>query len=197
MKLKMKVNKILILISILFISLYLPLTFTIYSSTWYEFNYGLDNTYSSLDKNFTLNQTSNLINFFYHKESLNSNWSLKENKHFNDVRNIYDSLFILFLISIIIIIFNLKKINLKKISKYNLIIISSLLLILPFFSYFWTNIFHQIFFNNTFWINTVNDLSYYLFPLEFFIRSSIFIIIIGLIINFLVYFKDKFNYKKI
>lgn len=190
-KLKSKTKQILLFLSLLYLTLYIPFTITAYSKSWYETNYEKQSTYQTLGIVKTNNQTNNLINFFLHKQELNQLWSEKETLHLKEVRNIYDLLFIIFLITtpILILFFNKKIIN--HASKKNTYIIPSLLIIIPFFRLFWNNILHPLLFNNNYWINTPNEVSYHLFPTTFFINSILFIITISAIINFTIYLLTK------
>jgi len=174
--------------SLIFLTLYIPLSFTIYSNSWYNFNSNPQNVLSKNDLN---NATSNLINYFEHKENLNILWNEKEKKHMSDVRQIFDFLFIIFILNLINLFIFFKKKLIKKFVKINILVISSFILLLPIFQFFWNNIFHLIMFNNNFWIINPNDISYYLFPLSFFYNSTIFIILISIILNLVVYFKIK------
>ena len=81
--------------SLFYLIIYIPLSFCIYSNTWYEFNYDRQETYQNLDEKYILENTQNLISFFSHKTPLNDDWSEIENIHLREVRTIYDILFIL------------------------------------------------------------------------------------------------------
>jgi uncharacterized membrane protein len=187
----MRVKNFLFFLSILYFILYIPLFYTIYFSSWYEFNYELSNTAEYVEEDLLKDSTSNLINYFSHKEELNDYWTQKERLHFYDVKKIYDFLFILFLISCFSLIYNYDKRLIKTYTKINYFIISSLFLIVPFFIYFWDKIFHKILFNNNFWITYPNELSYYLFTYNFFRNSLILIILISLILNFILFLISK------
>ncbi len=194
----MKINykNVILFTSLLFLTLYIPLSYTIYSDSWYKINYNQQDTYLKLGENTTLNATDNLINFFLHNEELNELWNQKEITHMTDVRSIYNVLFIIFILSIISITFLFNKKLIKKYSKINLIIISSLIIIIPFFSLFWNYIFHPLLFNNDFWMMTSNDISYYLFDIEnyrFMFNSVLLVIITGIILNLIIYIKLRKN----
>ena len=134
----MSLKQIFFTLSILFLSLYIPLSFCIYSSFWYEFNFESQNLYEIQNKSWILENTQNLITFFSHKSNLNENWSQIEIIHMLEVRQIYDLLFLLGIFSIIFIVLNNDLWNykfLKKISKINMLIVSSLIIIFPFFNF--------------------------------------------------------------
>jgi len=191
---KNKLNKlinILFFISFLFLTIYIPLNFTTYNSNWYEYNNRENITQNQT--NLAKNASTNLINYFTYQETLNNQFSQTEKLHMKDVRNIYNKLFFIAILSftIFIIFFKKNKKHLKKFSKINIITILSLILILPFFQYFWTKIFHPILFKNNYWIYYKHEISYLLFPRTFFINSLILIIITSIIINLIIYFKIK------
>jgi len=182
-----KRNKFLLFFSLIFISLYIPFFFSAYSNFWYEFNFENQNTYQKIGLEKATNASNNLVEFFLHKQELNSLWNEKEKIHMKDVRNIYDFLFVVFILNIIFLIrlFNKKKV--KEYAKKNIIIITCLTLLIPMFNFFWTKIFHSVLFSNNYWILTPNDISYYLFPIDFFINSLILIIAIGVFFNLIFY----------
>jgi hypothetical protein len=193
-KFNLNLKNVLLFISVLFLTLYIPLTYTVYSDSWYKFNYNQQDTYQQLGENKTINATNNLINFFLHNKELNGLWNQKEIKHMNDVRNIYDILFILFVLSVISITLLFDKKLIKKYSKINMIVIGSLIIVIPFFSLFWNYIFHPLMFSNNLWIMTSNDISYYLFDIEnytFMFNSVLLVILSGVAINLIIWIKMR------
>lgn len=183
-----RIKKILSVLLLTFILIYIPLSFTIYSETWYNFNIK-ENEVNGLNVEIA---KSNLLNFLLFKEKLNPLiFSEKEIKHYKEVRNIYSVLFALFFI----FSFTLSKIFRGEYIKSTLKFSASLL-ILSFamfinFRFFWDNIFHNIFFRNDYYINTPNEISYYLFPLDFFLNSIIFILIFLVLEMVILYYIKK------
>lgn len=197
---KINYKNLLILIPVLILTLYIPLTFTIYSQNWYEFNYNLQDTYQVLNESQTNKATTNLINYFKYKEELNEQWTDKEKIHYKEVRNIYTKVHLLALFSLITLILNkieFKKKkkeyikNFNKISLTNIKIVSTLILILPIFGFFWSKIFHSIMFDNKYWIMEPHEISAYLFDLSFFLNSTILIIIISILLNYILFKTTK------
>ena len=191
--LQSKLKRALLYSSLFILLLYIPLAITVYTSSWYEFNYNLQDTYDNLDENDAKNATDNLIGFFMHRNDMNDLWNDKEKAHMSDVRNIYDILFILAVLSVIVIVTLKEREVFLKSSRINIIVKLSLLIILPFFAFFWNNIFHTVMFSNDFWINTPLDISYHLFPIEFFERSLLFIALFSVLENIVIYFLIKSN----
>lgn len=167
-----------------YLTLYIPLSFMVYSFSWYQFNYNFQETYQFLGEDITNNVTLNLINFFIYKEDLNLYWNETEILHMNDVRFIYTILFILAIFSFFgfgYFFSSFKQV--KKFAIINILFVCSLFFILPFFVYFWDNIFHVILFNNNYWIITNKNISYYLFSYQFFKNSLLFLIIFSIFFN--------------
>ena len=188
-----KTKKNILFVSLLFITLYIPISFAIYSSSWYEFNYELYRTYELIGKENATNATENLISYFTYKNELNGDiWNAKEKAHMNEVRTIFDTLFIIFILSLasFLLLTNKNKNTIKKISKTNIKIILSLLIILPFFTTFWVA-FHEILFTNNLWIITPDDISYYLFPQEFFRNTLLLVILTGTSTNLIINYTAK------
>jgi hypothetical protein len=122
--------------------------------------------------NMLFSYSLDLIGFFIYLSPLDSAvWTAKEILHYIDVRSILDLFYNGFLFCLIFIVFNFKKINfsnLKFVSRYLKYIILFPLVTLPFFNYFWNNIFHPLLFSNDLWLMYPGDLSYYIFNEWFF-----------------------------
>jgi hypothetical protein len=103
------------------------------------------------------------------------------------VRNLFVAFTTIFIFSIIFFIIFYDKSFVRKAAKYNLFAIPLFALILLFFSTFWNQIFHPILFRNDYWIVNPNQLSYYLFPTQFFVNTSIFIFSTYLFSNLALY----------
>lgn len=183
---------ILVFFSLFYSTFYVPMAFTTYNSSWYKImcnyhnrcdKYGLQESYLKIDE---------LTGYFVHKTDTLGDWTKKEKFHLKEVRSILDRLFVLFIISLLVLIFNLKQLHiLRKLSKINLILILGFFIILPFFSTFWREIFHPLFFDNDLWKNTRLDVSYYIMPRTFFKITVGFIFTIWLMLNVVIYLQIK------
>lgn len=194
MKLKhyfLNIKKLVFFISLLYLTLIIPLLFTIYSPIWYNFNYEKQEITKSISFEQRDNATENLISFFAYNSELNSLWNEKEKTHMSEVRDIYLFLEILSIISLILLFFTFDRTLIEKYSKINIAFIGLLLLLIPFFSFLFNSVFHTILFENTFWIITPEDISYYLFPNSFFKNSFLLIIIGSIIENLAIYIFSK------
>lgn len=189
-------KKIILFFAVLFLTIYTPVSITIYSLNWYEYNYENQNTYEHIEKENALFITKNLINFFLYQENLGSEWNDKEKKHMSDVRKIYSGLFILAIISFLFILhiiryFDISLIKIYSISNNITIIFIGILIIIFDFNYIFDNFFHPLFFDNNNWILNSDDISYYLFPYEFFQRSLMFILVVTIIENLIIFLLIK------
>lgn len=164
----------LLLISVGPVILYMSL-----SSRWYQFNYQYQRITKKKSPDFVNTQTNNLINFFHYRETLNSQWKSHEVRHMRDVRHLLTWLAILVFISLLFI---LALPVLARGAAANFLRTSSLLLLLLIvivvpsvmgsFSFFWNQVFHPLFFKDGTWLYYKGDVSYFLFPLYFFVRST-------------------------
>jgi len=190
---KIKLTQMLFFISFIYLTLLIPILITIYSSSWYEYNYNKQEITSTININLTINATSNLISFFKFRTNLNDLWNEKEKIHIREVREIYLKIIIIGVIFLILfsILFNTK--TLLYYSKINIYIILSLFILIPFFTIIFSGIFHTMLFDNTYWIIDQNDISYYLFPNSFFKNSFLLILIISLLENTFIYILLKKN----
>lgn len=179
--------------SLIYSIFYIVFAFLLYNPLIYFFLYKITNSHHTISLELKNYLTYNLIEYLLFLNSLDiTYWTQKELIHYFEVRVYYLILFIIFLISLIILFYtNLKKEEIKKISKKVLIYINLPLLIIPFFSYFWNNIFHSVLFNNNYWIIDKNDASYYLFNDLFFICFFLLWYILNLIIFISIYFSIK------
>jgi uncharacterized membrane protein len=124
-----------------------------------------------------------LASYFRHQGELNSFLTQKEKLHLKEVRGIFDKMFFLALISLVMISLTY---NRKRVSRYALInsmIIIALLIVLPFFGTFWRDVFHPLLFDNDLWQNNKYDLSFYIMPRQFFKYTVALLIILCFSIN--------------
>lgn len=155
----------------------------------------LTGVFSNYDLSFLFSISNDLIGFFLHLSPMDSLfWSEKEILHYIDVREIYDKFIAIFILCISFLIVNFKKVNLKNlvfVKKYLKYIILFPLVVLPFFSFFWNNIFHKYLFSNDLWLMNPSDLSFYIFNEWFFILFYLSFILVEFLIFYLV--KNKFK----
>ncbi|MGH7885047.1 MAG: DUF1461 domain-containing protein [Thermodesulfobacteriota bacterium] len=183
--LKESLLSFLFFVSFLYITFFVPMSFSIYNPGWFKFvcNFhdrcekrGLEESHKAIDQ---------LTGYFFHQNELDLKWTKKEKLHLKEVRVMFDKLVKTFLVMLLIffITFNLKR--LKRFSLINFFIILSFLVVIPFFKTFWRDIFHPLLFNNKLWLNNRFDFSYWIMPRKFFQITVGFIIISSALINFM------------
>ena len=125
---------------------------------------------------------------------MNGDWDETEKLHFKDVRKIYDFLFLLAFIGVLVLVLNKEydKSLIRKFALSNIVFMVVLFsFILPFFVYFWNQIFHLIMFNNDYWMFESGSMSSFLFPNDFFRNSIIFIGLFFILENYMLFVKNK------
>jgi integral membrane protein (TIGR01906 family) len=148
-----------------------------------ELNCGWHNRCEQIGNERAIEGINELASYFRHQGELNSFLTQKEKLHLKEVRGIFDKMFILGLVSLVIL---LLAYNRKRMSRYaliNAVIIIALLILLPFFGTFWRDIFHPLLFDNDLWMNNKYDLSFYIMPREFFKYTVALLIILCFSIN--------------
>ena len=176
---------------IFYISIFLSiLCFSLFVNIYFEDIYYLKYE-TNFQEEFEINQTKNLISFYFYKNDLNEIWTNKEKFHFGEIRIIFNYLlvFFVFFLGYIFWYFRKKyKFN-KNIFFKNIFIYTTInILILIFYNFFWHKILHPLFFNNNLWINYPTEISYYLFNKIFFIKTIILIWFIFVFINLIFYY---------
>ena len=179
-----KSKSILLFISLLFATIYIPLSFCVYSPYCYDYNYYL--AQDSIDMASYNQATTNLREFFRYSSNLDyEGFNSKEVAHLSEVRTIYDFLLVMFILSLFSLFFTFDKKKVRKYTKYNIYTVLGLLVIIPFFIPVWV-LMHSIFFSNLLWMNTPNELSYYIFSDMFFRNIMLFVIVFTIIENGLI-----------
>jgi uncharacterized membrane protein len=170
-------------LSLLYLTFYIPMTLTFYLPQWMKFNCGLHTRCEVIGNEKAITGINELASYFRHQGELNSFLTQKEKLHLKEVRGIFDKMFFLALISLVMISLTY---NRKRVSRYALInsmIIIALLIVLPFFGTFWRDVFHPLLFDNDLWQNNKYDLSFYIMPRQFFKYTVALLIILCFSIN--------------
>jgi hypothetical protein len=176
---------------LLYLTLYIPFAFMVYFSPWYRLNCHLH----YLSKRITPEKVNifikELTGFFLHRMNLETHWTDKEKFHLDEVRGIFDFLAGTAVLSLLLFGLLFDKKYIRKFAGINILVILLLIMIVPFFSYFWVSILHPLLFNNFAWKTNPRDVSYYLLPRAFFKYSMAFLIIFSLIENSALWFWFK------
>jgi uncharacterized membrane protein len=110
-------------------------------------------------------------------------WTKKEKLHLGEVRDIFDNMFIIAIICVICLILTFDRLRVSRFAIVNASIIVALLVVLPFFTTFWRDVFHPLLFSNKLWMNNRFDLSFYIMPRQFFKYTTVLLIASGVLLN--------------
>lgn len=196
LSLKETLLSFLFFISFLYVTFFLPVSFTTYNPGWFKFvcnfhdrceRIGIENAHSGI---------SELTGYFMHRNGLDDpKWTLKESLHLEEVRQMFDLVVKIFLVMFLVFLLTFSKKRLRYFSIVNFFIVISLLAVLPFFKTFWREIFHPLLFDNNLWINNRFDLSYWIMPRKFFMITVGFIVLSSAILNLMTYLVCR-NFEK-
>lgn len=160
-------------------SLLAPLAIMIYVPEWYFFNCHFHTRCERYGMPGIEHHVHNLVNYFLHLDKFHGRWTGKEISHLSEVRAIYDKLFLTVPVWIALFAWSFNWARLKRAAMISLMIVASFLLVLPFFAYFWMDVFHPLLFNNMNWKNNRFDVSFWIMPREFFRNSVIFMVVVS------------------
>jgi uncharacterized membrane protein len=179
-------------ITLIYMTLYLPLMFVLYLPSWYRLNckwspvcgrIGYERAYAGFNE---------LNIFFRHQGKLTlSYWTDKEKRHLAEVRDMTDKLLFAGIISAAGLVLTFDRRRTSQFARINAGIIVSLLAVLPFFAPFWRHVFHPLLFNNRLWLNTPYDFSYYLMPRQFFKYTAALLIAVSCLLNLIIWLTTR------
>ena len=170
-------------ISLIYLTFYIPMTFTFYFPQWMEINCDWHKRCQIVGTERSEKGIKELASYFRHQGELNSFLTEKEKLHLKEVRGIFDKMFFLGIFALLIIIFTYQRKRLARYALINSAIIICLLIVIPFFGTFWREIFHPLLFDNELWQNNKFDLSYYIMPRVFFKYTVALLIVSCFLIN--------------
>jgi len=178
-----RIKGLILFISLLYLTFYIPMTLTFYFPEWMELNCGWHNRCGEIGKERAVNGINELAVYFRHQGELKSFLTEKEKLHLKEVRGIFDKMFFLGLISLVMILLTYNRKRMSRFALINAVVIISLLIVLPFFGTFWRDVFHPLLFDNNLWQNNKYDLSFYIMPRQFFKYTVTMLIIFCFSIN--------------
>jgi uncharacterized membrane protein len=165
------------------VTVYPPLAVLIYTTPAYEFNCQWHDRCEQLEIMPFDQAVTNLAAFMRHEDTLQGGWSDKEQAHLAEVRTIFDGLLVAFLVALALVIALGRRPILRRASLANLAVVLATLAVLPFFKYFWAEIFHPLLFDNDLWRNNRGDVSWYLMPRVYFRHALIGIVTGAVLLN--------------
>ena len=213
------INSICIILVCLFIAVWLPA----FTPVFYSLQYERNNTYSKINisEQDLMDVTKHMLRYMRGEEKslqitatvdgvYREFFSQRELEHMSDVRKLFDTGFIILIISVSLIVCTVLLLALLRatpfyvIARTNQIVLSCFLAALIIFTGFVSLnfeqafvIFHEIFFSNDYWIlNPQIDLLINIVPLQFFISISIVISVIFVTLIFLTLISSIFIAKK-
>jgi uncharacterized membrane protein len=163
-----RVKGIILFVSLLYLTFYVPMSLTFYSPVWMKLNCGFHGRCEAVGESEAYEAISELSAYFRHQGELESFYTQKEKLHLKEVRGIFDKLLALAISAAVLLALTFDKRRASRFALVNAVIILTLLLVLPFFGTFWRNIFHPLLFDNDMWMNNRYDLSFYIMPRQFF-----------------------------
>lgn len=169
-------------LSVLYLSLYLPLLFTVYVPGWYHLNCHFHGRCECMPQAPAEQRIHELSSFLVHRGTLASPWTLKERLHLFQARSLLDRALCIAGGALLVFIASGSKI-LAWWPKFNILVILMLGAVLPAFRLFWAKIFHPLFFNNQMWLNTYMDVSYYIMPSDFFKHTLLVMLLAAIGLN--------------
>lgn len=178
-----KAKGVLLFVSLFYLTFYVPMSLTFYSPLWMKINcswhercdtIGTDTAYKGMDE---------LAAYFRHQGELDSFRTKKEKLHLEEVRGMFDRMFVIGVAAVIVLALTFNRKRAARFALVSAAIILCLLLVLPFFTTFWRDVFHPLLFKNNLWINNAYDLSYYIMPRQFFKYTVALLIALSVAIN--------------
>jgi uncharacterized membrane protein len=190
-----KRHAIVFTVSLLLLSVYLPLTGMIYTQSWYRLHCDWYDRCLVLGE-LAERSIANLTDFFLHREALRGRWSHKESLHLAEVRGIYDVLAGIAVLALLGLFYGYRGVRLRRAALINIAVILSLLLLLPVFGYFWRHVFHEVMFSNELWRTDRNDVTWYITPRVMFRNAIVALVIGGVAVNLAVLAVDTWLGKR-
>lgn len=201
-KLKTLIFPFLLLLWLFFI----PLASVIYTPWTYAVNCQWNLRCEQLGSTKIDTASHELASFFRHQLQIlpNPPWSEKEIQHLTEVRDMYDQAFYFFILISILFVLDLIFTRMgSRVQRYQTYAVISrnlmlgllvlMLVISPFFRFFWMEVFHPLVFNNQLWRTDPLDISWYLMPSHYFLWVIIFLLATTLLLSqILVWLASKF-----
>jgi uncharacterized membrane protein len=191
-----RLKGILLFVSLFYLTFYIPMALTFYAPQWMKLNcewhercevIGYDNAYKGIEE---------LASFFRHQGGLDRFRTAKEKTHLKEVRGIFDRMLIAGSAALVLLVLTYDRRRVQRYALINAAIILSLLLVLPFFTTFWRDVFHPMLFRNNLWINNRYDLSFYIMPRQFFKYTVALIVLLSVAVNVILWLALRRSAKK-
>ncbi|MEW6144829.1 MAG: DUF1461 domain-containing protein [Thermodesulfobacteriota bacterium] len=191
-----RVKGLLLFVSLFYLTFYIPMALTFYFPQWMKLNcewhercgiIGYDNAYRGMEE---------LSAFFRHHGGLDHFYTTKEKTHLTEVRGMFDKMLIIGIAAVVLLALTYDRKKIGRFALINAAIILSLLIVLPFFTTFWRDVFHPLLFRNNLWINNRYDLSFYIMPRQFFKYTVALIVLVSVAVNAAIWLSLRKGSKK-
>jgi hypothetical protein len=183
-----RLKRIIFFLTFFYLTVYIPLVFIVYLPYWYKLNCNWNKRCDTIGYERAEKGFDDLTSFLWHKGELVSFWTKKEKLHLTEVRGIFDNMFIIAIVCVICLILTFDRLRVPRFAIINASIILLLLLVLPFFTAFWRDVFHPLLFSNRLWMNNRFDLSFYIMPRQFFKYTTGLLVASSVILNLAIWF---------
>lgn len=174
-------------VALLVLTVYPYLALQVYTPAWYRLGCQYHQGCTVLGEARTAQGITEITRFWRHQGEPGSLWSAKEKEHLLEVRRIYDTLLIVFLLALAVFALTIDRRSLPRLALINVLVLLPSIAIFPFFKTFWVEVFHPLLFDNDLWDNTPADLSYFLVPRRFFLVSSATLVACVLLTNIVIW----------
>jgi uncharacterized protein DUF1461 len=181
-----RLKGVILFLSLFYLTFYIPMSLTFYAPWWMKLNcnwhnrcaiIGYDNAYTGIEE---------LAAFFRHQGGLDHFYTAKEKTHLREVRGMFDKMLIIGVAALVLLALTYDRKRIGRFAIINAAIILSLLLVLPFFTTFWRDVFHPLLFKNNLWINNRYDLSFYIMPRQFFKYTVALLVVLSVSLNVII-----------
>jgi len=189
-------RRTLLFISLLYLTIYLPLAWMIYTPHWYQINCNFHDRCQRIGQANAEHAIQELTQYFRHQGQLVKRWTAKEMQHLKEVRRLYDGLLLLGFVALTVLLLIGERHKLPRYALLNIVLLLALLVVMPFFKTFWRDIFHPLMFDNQLWRNTRLDVSYYIMPHVFFRNSVILLIAVAVLENLTIWVAARYRHMK-
>lgn len=176
--------------ALFFLSLYLPFVLVTYFPSWYHLNCQWYPHCENIGSERAISGINDLTSFFWHEGELAAFSTQKEKLHLSEVRKIFDSMFVVFVMSLLLLILTFDRRAIARCALVSMGILSFCLALSPFFTTLWRDV-HPLLFDNELWKNNRSDLSYYLMPNQFFKYTMLLLIASSFLFNVLIWFRFR------
>ena len=155
-----------------------------YTGSWsFTLNCALHDSCVGVHPDFVRLHGDNLSAFYRHQAPLTGAWTGKEVQHLSEVRDMLDRLVWVLLAGMALLAWLWQPQSVRRAASMNLLLLLLGLSLLPFFAFFWAQVFHPLLFDNLLWKNSPLDASWFVMPRVYFRNATAYTLILTLLAN--------------